>query len=456
MAAPLTPRQMQILRAQFLLSQKNPHPHLIAQMDPSNIGVWYFLLVMGAEPPFRGGEFLIRLTAGAGFPQSPPSLEFLTETGVFETGGPVCVSIGEFHAKDAPGRDGAGGYRASLGMVGFADQVWGALIGHKELTPGIRIIPAPRQTPQRLKFLAQISKAQNHLHHRAHCDRFEEFARCFPTLPAVQLLRRTRAALLAAEPGPELPVVPVPIARAELAAAEAVQRALVAEEEAAAAGADAAGVAAAGAAAALDERQRQAAERAAAAAAAAAERAAAEAAAAEAAAAARARAEAEGRVAAARAAAAAAVAAAAEADAAAAAVADGLAKVETFRRSVVAWEANLEQCLARHRQACVTGTPESIKAEADAVAKAQQAALYWSSQAEGAVRAQRGLEPRAAAAAKAAAAARAAALAAAAAAAPPAAPAAEASAAGGPLRPDNVGGASLGDVLDSLLDDFLA
>jgi hypothetical protein len=414
-------------------------------MDPSSAGIWYFLIVMGPEPPFRGGEFIIRLTAGAGFPQSPPSLEFLTETGVFETGGPVCISIGEFHAEDAPGRDGAGGYRASLGMAGFADQVWGALIGHKELTPGIRIVPAHLQTPRRLSSQALVSSVRNRNGHSGLFARFEDFAESCPTLPVVQLLRRTRATLLAADPGPELPVVPIPISRAELASAEAVQRSLLAEEEAAAAGADAAGVAAAGAAAALDERQKQAAERAAAAAAAAAERAAAEAAAAEAAAAARARAEAEARVAAARAAAAAAAAAAAEAEAAAAAEADGLARVKTFRHSAAAWEASHEQCLARHRQACLTGTPESIKAEADAVTKAKQAALYWSGEATAADRAQRGLEARAAAAAKAAAAARAAALAAAAAAAPPEA-----------LRPDNVGGASLGDTLDGFLDDLLA
>jgi hypothetical protein len=137
--------------------------------------------------------------------------------------------------------------------------------------------------------------------------------------------------------------------------------------------------------------------------------------------------------------------AAAEAEAAAAAEADGLARVKTFRHSAAAWEASHEQCLARHRQACLTGTPESIKAEADAVTKAKQAALYWSGEATAADRAQRGLEARAAAAAKAAAAARAAALAAAAAAAPPEA-----------LRPDNVGGASLGDTLDGFLDDLLA
>ena len=153
-------RLTKILLAQYKNFTANPHPHLLAVIDERDIRVWYFL-AGGLDTPFLHGEYLFRLTAPDEFPQKPPRFEFCTENGVFQPGGPICISVGEFHAGDSPGKDGSHGWRASLGMGGFAVQVVNGLICFDGLDRGIRITST---TGAQKSALALRSRAQNRQH----------------------------------------------------------------------------------------------------------------------------------------------------------------------------------------------------------------------------------------------------------------------------------------------------
>lgn len=132
-------RLTRILMAQYKAFTEDPHPNLLAWMDPEDIRVWYFLVV-GLDAPYLGGEYIFKLTAPDEFPHKPPRFEFLTQNGIFQPGGPICISVGEFHAEDKPGKDGAHGWRPSLGMKGFATQVVNGMICFDALESGIRIV----------------------------------------------------------------------------------------------------------------------------------------------------------------------------------------------------------------------------------------------------------------------------------------------------------------------------
>jgi ubiquitin-protein ligase len=116
-----------------------PYPNLFVAPDERDFRTWYFL-IEGLEPP-TAGEYIFKLTAPDSFPHKPPRFEFLTPNGTYEPGGPVCISIGEFHAGDKPGKAGSYGWRPALGMGGFALQVVNGLICHEMLDPAsVRII----------------------------------------------------------------------------------------------------------------------------------------------------------------------------------------------------------------------------------------------------------------------------------------------------------------------------
>src|SRR6516164_7845329 len=92
------PRLSRILQAQYQGQLQAPHPNLLVWMDPQDIRIWYFLIV-GLDAPFLGGEYIFKLTTPNEFPHKPPTFEFMTQNGVYQPGGPICVSVGEFHAE---------------------------------------------------------------------------------------------------------------------------------------------------------------------------------------------------------------------------------------------------------------------------------------------------------------------------------------------------------------------
>jgi ubiquitin-protein ligase len=139
-------RQKKILLNQFTIAKKDieqigiENVNLIPYINEKNIYIWYFL-IKGLGDAYEGGKYLFKLTAPKTFPQKPPSFEFLTPNGVFDLGGPICISVGEFHSNDhKKGSSGEYGWRPALGMMGFAIQVLNGLITFDENDHGIRII----------------------------------------------------------------------------------------------------------------------------------------------------------------------------------------------------------------------------------------------------------------------------------------------------------------------------
>ena len=209
-ASACPPRVARVLGAQYRAAVVDPHPHLLALVDEADVRVWYYL-VAGLGAPFEHGEYIFRLTAPDSFPQRPPRLEFCTANGVFEPGGPVCLSVGEFHADDRPGQDGAHGWRPSLGMRGFAAQVVNGLICHEGLS-GIRILSTP---PAIKTARARASREANRREHPGLYARFEALAAARPAAAPARELLAARARL--APPAPDTPAPDTPAAGMSLA-----------------------------------------------------------------------------------------------------------------------------------------------------------------------------------------------------------------------------------------------
>lgn len=125
---------------QYNKALKAKNDNLIPYVDERNITIWYFLIKGLKDTPFEGGEYIFKLTAPNEFPHKPPSFEFYTPNGVYDIGGKICISVGEFHTNDRPGSTGSYGWRPSLGMYGFANEVLNGLINFQYLDHGIRII----------------------------------------------------------------------------------------------------------------------------------------------------------------------------------------------------------------------------------------------------------------------------------------------------------------------------
>jgi ubiquitin-protein ligase len=210
-AMALTPRLTKILVSQyeFFMKDPRPYPNLLAAIDESDCRVWHFC-AFGLDQPFTGGEYLFRLTAPDDFPQKPPRFEMLTHNGVYDLGGPVCISVGEFHASDAPGAEGSYGWRPSLGMVGFATQVVNGMIAFDTLpSSGIRIINPPAFFK---KLRASQSRAYNL--NRPEMAQFERLILARPDCIPVRNMRISRGETL---PSIEAPASVVALAPAPVA-----------------------------------------------------------------------------------------------------------------------------------------------------------------------------------------------------------------------------------------------
>ena len=185
------PRLIKILQAQHRNFNADPYPHLLVSIDESDIRIWYFL-VGGLGDPFTGGEYIFKLTAPHNFPEHPPRFEFCTENGVFHPTGPICISVGEYHTNDRPGKTGSYGWRPALGMKGFAIQVVNGLICYEGLESGIRIQNAP--TAEKKAF-AKKSRTANARNYPELNRQFEAFIKEFPDIEPVRNLVDARTRL---------------------------------------------------------------------------------------------------------------------------------------------------------------------------------------------------------------------------------------------------------------------
>lgn len=191
-------RFFKVMMAQYKAFIRLGSEVLMAVVEETDCAVWYFMIVEPGDPdnpnnPYAGGEYLFKLTApnsaARWFPNYPPKFEFLTPNGVFQPGGSICISIGEFHADDSGGSHSEYGWRPTIGMKGFAREVVNSLVvslevGGKIVDPleGIRIAVLPDAKKQKL---ARASRAYNRKHYASVVALFEEFAAAHPDYPAV-------------------------------------------------------------------------------------------------------------------------------------------------------------------------------------------------------------------------------------------------------------------------------
>ena len=114
----------------------------------------------------------------------PPSIEALTPNGVFELGGPLCISIGEFHEQHKT-------WVPALGMPGCGRQMWNALLcfeAEDAIQPAIRVIHSSdeenrdSQTP-RGRTTGNVSAEL--------ATRFDDYADAYPDYVAVKHFRGT-------------------------------------------------------------------------------------------------------------------------------------------------------------------------------------------------------------------------------------------------------------------------
>ena len=123
-------RFVKTLMAHYKKATAAPHPYIKVAMSPNDVAKWYFL-IHNLDVPYKGGEYLFEMKAPTDFPFKPPTFICYTPNGFYDIGGPICISIGEFHSEN---------YRATLGMIGFGEQVMAGLIDSKNMGSGIRII----------------------------------------------------------------------------------------------------------------------------------------------------------------------------------------------------------------------------------------------------------------------------------------------------------------------------
>ncbi|XP_065656725.1 ubiquitin-conjugating enzyme E2 J2-like [Hydra vulgaris] len=181
-------RISKIMCRQYQIIINKPFPYLLGIIDEVDSKKWYFM-IGGLDTPFRHGEFIFKLLANDDFPHTPPRLEFITPNGVFETTGPICMSVGEFHAKDKPGKEGSYGWRSTLGMPGFALQVVNMMICHDSSINGIGIKIMNNEYKQNA---AKSSRDFNQKNFPKIYELFEEFIKINPDMEPVRNIVRAR------------------------------------------------------------------------------------------------------------------------------------------------------------------------------------------------------------------------------------------------------------------------
>jgi len=178
-------RFARVMQSQYAAACREQSPYLIPLLDEKDVSRWHFV-ALNLPPPYTDGEYFFRLDAPPNFPQAPPKFEFVTPNGIYTPGGPICISIGDYHKKN---------WRPVLGMRGFAREVVNGMLVPSALGAGVRIKVEPAA---RRAALAAAAAAFNAARHRRLVAALEAFAGAHPAHAAV-VLRRRRAAARAVE-----------------------------------------------------------------------------------------------------------------------------------------------------------------------------------------------------------------------------------------------------------------
>jgi len=162
-------RATRVLLAQY---RKAQHENMLFLPDPDDMHVCY-VLVCGLGYPYVGAEILLKLTCGPDFPLKPPELRCLTPNGVYEVGGKICISVGEFHAGDRVGKmagaaAGDWGWRPTMGLLGFAREALNGILVPESLNlskhpdhgkGGLGILDTPAAERQRCAYSSHAYNA---------------------------------------------------------------------------------------------------------------------------------------------------------------------------------------------------------------------------------------------------------------------------------------------------------
>jgi ubiquitin-protein ligase len=94
-----TPSRMAMKRIQGEISalEQDPSPFFRASPLESDILNWHFVMIGANHTVYEGGFYHGQILLDQDYPMKPPRIIFLTESGRFEIGEPICLSITSHH-----------------------------------------------------------------------------------------------------------------------------------------------------------------------------------------------------------------------------------------------------------------------------------------------------------------------------------------------------------------------
>lgn len=178
-------RLTRVITSQYNRFLRQPEDNIILVINESNIKEWYALII-GHEAPYEFAEIIFKFTVPDEYPHKPPSVECMTPNGIFEMGGPLCVSISEFHRE---------AWVKSLGVAGYAKQLWNALLC---FTPDdtINSIRVTWTSEEVRKVISKDSYNYNQKNNKSVCDLINTYCETHPDFTAVKLLVSNRLKLI--------------------------------------------------------------------------------------------------------------------------------------------------------------------------------------------------------------------------------------------------------------------
>jgi ubiquitin-conjugating enzyme E2 J1 len=94
-----SPSRMAVKRIQGEISalEQDPSPFFRASPLENDILTWHFVMIGANNTVYEGGFYHGQILLDQDYPMKPPRIIFLTESGRFEIGEPICLSITSHH-----------------------------------------------------------------------------------------------------------------------------------------------------------------------------------------------------------------------------------------------------------------------------------------------------------------------------------------------------------------------
>lgn len=117
--------------------EKYPEIHDIVLVD-DNLDNWYVIVrnVYAENREFlKKGEFIFKLHMAKEVPHKPPSIAYLTETGIYNLNSTICMSIGSYHPEK---------FAPAMGITGYAALAISVFPYWEDLEHGVSVINKPK------------------------------------------------------------------------------------------------------------------------------------------------------------------------------------------------------------------------------------------------------------------------------------------------------------------------